>query len=175
MRNTILTAIAVTYLLVLATAASGDAKSAAGGLLAASVEERQNAQAQMRADHKKLIADLIAIVDDKDSSKTISGSMELAIQLLGDLRATEAIDTLTKHLTFVPISPDGTYDLPHMVEEAYPCAVALVSIGYSCSAGYGIHGDLVGRLGGPRRGILGDHAYNGQGCGRGEVNAAERE
>lgn len=84
----------------------------------------------IRQQHSDNVKSLVRFVGQGGVDDTWEGPRHLAIRLLGDIRATEAIPVLSKRLTFMPTGVVETEMLPR--EYYYPCAVALVNIGAPC-------------------------------------------
>lgn len=94
------------------------------GLEANDADTRRATCHAIRTDRGRVIYGLIGIVS-KDASDP--AAKDLAIQLLGDLRALEAVDTLVENLMFLPSEMRVTSLRP--TEEYYPAARALQQIG----------------------------------------------
>jgi hypothetical protein len=77
---------------------------------------------------KRLIEELAAIVEREDTNRDCEGSLHLAIDLLGTMRASEAAQALSGRLSYVPRC-GGMTDAPS--EEHHVAAVALTRIGVS--------------------------------------------
>lgn len=128
MRTKILIAIAT--LVTLACAAYAEqpkTSSQASSLRDKNAAVRIKAYKRIVADRSALIADLIAIVERKGIGQASGGPLDLAVQLLGNLRASEAVRALAKRLTYVPTGFPVTELLP--AEYYYVCAEALIKIG----------------------------------------------
>lgn len=91
-------------------------------------QEQRLALGVMRREHAENIQSLIKLVGQKEVDDSQDGVRHLAIRLLGDMRATEAIALLVERLTYLPNR--APYVLEELPREAYyPCAMALINIG----------------------------------------------
>lgn len=98
------------------------------GLFSTDTNEQRMAIGTIRRQHTENVGLLIKLVGQKDVDDSWEGVRHLAIRLLGDMRATEAIRALAERLTYLPTGPIFVTEiLPR--EFYYPCAVALVNIG----------------------------------------------
>ncbi len=90
--------------------------------------ERAAAFSDLRAARRDTVAALIELLDHAGELDSIDGGpRQLAIALLGDYRASEAVDALTEHLLYVPDELVRTERLPR--ERYHSAAAALVDIG----------------------------------------------
>lgn len=103
----------------------------ARGLFSEDSAERAAAYARYERQHQAWVDELLAVLDAPDVDRTHGGTLHLAIRLLGELRARDAVEPLRELLTFVPSLEGGlwvqTEDLP--TEAYYVAAVALTRIG----------------------------------------------
>lgn len=90
--------------------------------------ERAAAFSDLRAARRDTVAALIELLGQADELDPIDGGpLQLAIALLGDYRAAEAVDALTELLLYLPAEMVRTERLPR--ERYHPAAAALVDIG----------------------------------------------
>lgn len=89
------------------------------------IPARKEAFKQMDARRGDVVRSLIEIARTKKPSYTFYDPRELAIRLLGKLRAAEAVDVLIADIRF---SPPMIVDAISFLQQ-YPCAEALVQIG----------------------------------------------
>lgn len=94
------------------------------------VEVQERAKGKIFQDRAQLIAGLIQFLEDLDPDKVKAGqhSVVTAIEVLGELRAGEAVDALAKYLTFRATDEEiiRRIELP---EEIYPAVGALIRMG----------------------------------------------
>ena len=92
---------------------------------------------------RHLVADLIALIEEKSTKQVPQASVEMSMQLLGELRAPEAVPTLLKHLIY-PLGfdpndksfPDvliGGGFLNSTPRDLCPAVRSLISIGPICA------------------------------------------
>lgn len=94
-------------------------------------QEQRLALGAIRREHVENVQSLIKLVGLKEADDSWQGVRHLAILLLGDMRATEAVPALAERLTYLPDLP--AYTTERLNREAYyPCATALVKIGQPC-------------------------------------------
>lgn len=124
--------------LLLASLASADTEPASdvneivAGLGNRSVQIRRSSQtAAMEAgkgpDRKIVVDRLLHLLEVPGSGREFEGTLHLAIEALGSLRAEEAIVPLIRHLEFSPVGFRTEERIPS--EWYYPAAKALVEIG----------------------------------------------
>jgi len=99
---------------------------------------REQAQAEILEARAKLIADLLTIIGDEDNRLKRHDSVSRAMYILGEMRATEAIETLVSNITHPidnpPHEPRPSIH-PSIVTQdarplsAWPAVMALVKIG----------------------------------------------
>jgi len=83
------------------------------------------------AEYRGLVDGLIAIVAKKRKKYEEYDEKLLAVQLLGEMRAVEAVDVLLDNIRFCP-----PQDIPERgLETGYPCVFALIRIGKPCTPG----------------------------------------
>ena len=80
---------------------------------------------QVRKQHIQTLSQAL----ETSTDISYEGTKHLAARLLGELNASEAIGTLNKHLLFRH-EPNWFSFRPIIPQEQYPCALALVQIGY---------------------------------------------
>ena len=94
------------------------------------VDVQERAKENILQDRAQLIAGLIQFLEDLDPDKVKAGqpSVVTAIEVLGGLRAVEAVDVLAKYLTFRATDEEiiRRIELP---EEMYPAVGAFLKIG----------------------------------------------
>jgi len=90
------------------------------------LKTREATAAAFSLARKKHINELLQLANLKGKDNEYSGTKELAIQLLGEARAPEAIAFCLEHVTFIVpriiLDDEGWID-------SYPCAAALIAIG----------------------------------------------
>lgn len=99
------------------------------GLRAANASDRQKAFDSIVTERENMIRDLVGMLGEKDINKDFNGPFHRAILLLGELRATKAVNVLSDLLLY---QPSGEMIIEEDVpsEALYPAAVALSKIGY---------------------------------------------
>ncbi|NCO40083.1 MAG: hypothetical protein GW892_15385 [Armatimonadetes bacterium] len=95
------------------------------GLRSTRMPDRDNAYMQLVRQRAGVVTALIGLADSTGCPEGFSSTRELAVMLLGDIRATEATPVLIKHIAFRP--QRVRFDPSPLGE--YPCAEALVKIG----------------------------------------------
>jgi hypothetical protein len=107
-------------------------------LLSADAETRQEAKREILEARTKLIADLLKMIGDEDNRLKRHDSVSKAMYILGEMRATEAIETLVSNITHPIDNPPGEPRPsihPKIVSRdarplsAWPAVMALVKIG----------------------------------------------
>jgi len=101
----------------------------------------QEARQELSAARHDLIWQLVSIVDDGDNLRTRPASVQAAMFLLGEMRATEAVKALVEHIAFpivlLPIGEPapglflGTHQGPDF-SEWLPAVEALTKVGEPC-------------------------------------------
>ncbi len=116
-------------LLIVCCARTGvAASSVAAGLHKQKTWERQAAAKQILEQREQTIQQLIAILHEKGINRDFGGPLHLAIDLLGKLRAPQAVPHLCKLLTYLPEGEAMRHEtIPS--EAYYVAAVALWRIG----------------------------------------------
>lgn len=104
--------------------------------------EIKEAQNQLLAARKDLIARLISIIEDKENRVKGQASVRAAIFLLGEMRSVEAIEALVEHIGFPfvyegePMIVDIEGGMIHRglkgIGKTYPAVSALIKIGEPC-------------------------------------------
>ena len=94
-------------------------------LAAQDFARRTAAAQQIKKGYQELVAELVTLVDKGDKALAMEGSTELAVNLLGDLRAIDAVPILIKNIEFR--GPGG--QLENIRAAQYPCVRALAKIG----------------------------------------------
>ncbi|MCI0421584.1 MAG: hypothetical protein L0312_20555 [Acidobacteria bacterium] len=101
------------------------AQSSLQWLKSQNVERRTATAEKIAKDRREMIAQLLELAQQNAGSKELRGTKELAIDLLGEFRAVEAVEFLIRDVEFSPPSLRG--ELSRL--GAYPSARALVNIG----------------------------------------------
>lgn len=110
-----------------ATQGADEAASAVADLLSKAPLTRQAAFDRILGERTRMIKDLVAILQKPDIDTSFNGPRHRAVVLLGQIRATEAVEPLAKCLMYVP---EGFMVYEAIPREAYHvCAVALRDIG----------------------------------------------
>ncbi len=97
------------------------------GLLAKDPLKRQATYRDLQQERTALIAGLLKIVAERDIDRSFNGPLHYAIELLGILRATEAVKPLTEMLSYEPTGFRSEEAAPS--EFRHVAAVALSRIG----------------------------------------------
>ena len=113
-------------------------------LLSGDVQEIRKVRDELLADRADLIARLVSIIQDEDNLRTRYVSVSAAMFILGEMRATEAVEPLVKHIAFPWVVPPGGEPRPGpplgssvvrpwwRAQETHPAVEALVKIGEPC-------------------------------------------
>jgi hypothetical protein len=101
--------------------------SAASGITDPTPLARTNAYREITIERKNLINDLIAIVESKEVDTDFHSPLRLAIDLLGEFRAQEAVEPLIQRLMYIPDNFSTDEEIP--AEAYFVSAVALRNIG----------------------------------------------
>lgn len=96
-----------------------------GKLKAAEAKARTDAATNIMEARKKSIDHLLKLARQKEDGSVIRGTKEISIDLLGALRAHEAVPFLVKHVDY-RVAYVSRADNPI---QGYPCARALIAIG----------------------------------------------
>jgi hypothetical protein len=88
--------------------------------------QRWSALEQIRKRRAELIQSLLIIAKTKEVHYEFSDERAVAVRLLGEMRASEAVDTLINEITLKPPLVILFEDSP---AEPYPCVKALIEIG----------------------------------------------
>ena len=88
---------------------------------------RQEAQKELRAERSGLVAALLETIERDDAPLDFFSPTTLSIELLGSLRAAEAVPYLARRMTF---KPNQILDEWRPREYEFPAAVALSEIGF---------------------------------------------
>lgn len=116
-----------------AAAVVREARSPIEGLVSPNVDERVATKHRLVAERQAIIKDLILLVkeppEEAPGTRPEHQSRALAIQLLGELRAAEAVDVLVAHLTLK--TPVSVGSLGQLIGPGtnYPAAGSLARIG----------------------------------------------
>lgn len=105
--------------------------------------EVYEAQNELIAARKDLIAQLITIIKDKENLTRKKASVRAAIFLLGEMRATEAIETLVEHISYPFVYEERALIVQEIhggmisrglkdMGRTYPAVRALIKIGEPC-------------------------------------------
>jgi len=106
-----------------------DEQSNVAGLSSESAITRLKTFRRIAQERKSIVSDLILVLNRDDVDTSFRGPLHMAIDLLGELRAEEAVGPLSKHLMFVPRSEMGMEVGNKSREHYYVSAVALTKIG----------------------------------------------
>jgi hypothetical protein len=121
----IMTVLLVGCIYVLGSDSTAKPKSLVAQLESSDRQERLAAAKAMEDVRAQTIASLLRIADVKTSSPGFQSARELAIQLLGEYRAVQAVPLLVKEIALcVPAIIDSDVSAA-----GYPCVQALVKIG----------------------------------------------
>jgi len=97
------------------------------GLISQNPLERQAAYKAIIADRENVIGQLLKILRVENGDRSYQGSLHRAIDLLGKLRAKEAIESLVRIIEYVPDNFETEEMIPS--QAYYVAASALVEIG----------------------------------------------
>jgi len=125
------------YVLTPPTTPAQEAVHVLRGLLSDSEQVRKDAEKEIIKERTSTVAELVRMIRDEENRLQRPDSVDRAMRLLGELRATEGIDVLIEHMGFPILAEFGTpmgitgggYLVGKSPAELFPAVNALIAIG----------------------------------------------